>query len=255
MSSINEPILNDEEKHEEQKRINSLSKWYVEEELDFERRLIAYAYRTLKPYFCGTDCLELGASHGQMTRFLVQDFERVTAVDGASELLDLIPNYPNLTKVTALFEDFNPESQFDTIILAHVLEHVAHPVALLRRAKHWLSPEGRLLLVVPNGHSFHRLVGVKMGYLSDPCELNERDYALGHRRVYTPVTFREDVEKSGLRIEEMGGIFFKPVTNKQIQDTWTEQMMDGFYELGKDYPNNAAEIYAVCTSPDTNHHP
>ena len=47
---------------------------------------------------------------------------------------------------------------------------------------------------VPNGHSIHRLVAVKMGLLKDPCELNQRDKSLGHRRIYTPETLRKDIE-------------------------------------------------------------
>ena len=44
----------------------------------------------------------------------------------------------------------------------------------------------------------------------------------------------------------MGGVFLKPLTNSQIEKWWTEEMMDAFYELGKEYPEIAAEIYAVC---------
>jgi hydroxymethylpyrimidine pyrophosphatase-like HAD family hydrolase len=88
-----------------------------------------------------------------------------------------------------------------------------------------------------------------MGLLKHPCELNERDHALGHRRVYTPETFRQDLEASGLCIAEMGGVFFKPVSNQQIQENWNQEMIEGFYELGKDFPEYAAELYAVCELP------
>jgi hypothetical protein len=38
----------------------------------------------------------------------------------------------------------------------------------------------------------------------------------------------------------MGGILFKPLSNKQIQGHLTEGMIQDFYELGKDFPENAA---------------
>jgi hypothetical protein len=44
----------------------------------------------------------------------------------------------------------------------------------------------------------------------------------------------------------MGGVFFKPLSNQQIQEQWSEAMIQGFYELGKDFPSHAAELYAVC---------
>ena len=45
---------------------------------------------------------------------------------------------------------------------------------------------------------------------------------------------------------ELGGVFFKPLSNGQIQENWTEEMIQGFFELGKDFPEYAADIYAVC---------
>lgn len=227
-------------------RVELLSDWYLKEQLDFDKRLIRYRYETIRPKLVGNRGLELGPAEGEMTQFLVQDFEVLTIVEGSSELLAQIPDRTNLIKVHALFENFEPDQAYDSIILEHVLEHVDNPVELLARVKTWLSPNGKLFLGVPNGNSIHRLVAVKMGLLDNPCQLNSRDMALGHRRVYTPKTFREDIEKCGLTVLEMGGVYFKPLSNGQIQSNWSEDMIQGFYELGKDFPEFAAEIYAVC---------
>jgi 2-polyprenyl-3-methyl-5-hydroxy-6-metoxy-1,4-benzoquinol methylase len=230
----------------EKSRVEDASSWYLKEQLDFDKRLIGFRYKTLLPHLRGPAGLELGPAEGQMTQFLKNDFESLTVVDAAPKLLELIPNYPNLIKVHSLFEDFNPVKKFDTIVMEHILEHVDRPVELLQRIQKWLAPEGRILLGVPNGNSIHRLAATKMGLLKQPCELNSRDLAQGHRRVYTRETFKSDIEAAGLRVLELGGVFFKPLSNKQIQDNWTEEMIQGFYELGKDFPEYAADIYAVC---------
>jgi 2-polyprenyl-3-methyl-5-hydroxy-6-metoxy-1,4-benzoquinol methylase len=230
----------------ELRRVESLSDWYLKEQLDFDKRLIRYRYETIKPKLVGKRGLELGPADGEMTQFLVQDFEQLTIVEGSTDLLAQIPERANLIKVHALFEEFEPEEAFDSIILEHVLEHVDDPMALLKRVKKWLAPNGRLIVGVPNGHSIHRLVAVKMGMLANPCQLNSRDYALGHRRVYTPQTLRAELEKCDLSVHEIGGVYFKPLSNGQIQEHWNEEMIDGFYKLGKDFPDFAAEIYAVC---------
>ena len=230
---------------DERKYIEQASGWYLEEQLDFDKRLVRGRYETLKEYLIGPDGLELGSADGQMTRFLLADFLNLTIVDGAHELLEVIPDAPNLTKVHSLFEEFKPREKYNTIVMEHILEHVEFPVELLKLAKKWLVPGGRMLLGVPNGHSFHRLAAVKMGLLDDPCQLNQRDIAQGHRRIYTPETFKNDITEAGLQIETMGGIFFKPLSNQQIQDHWTEEMIQGFYELGKQFPWNAADLYAV----------
>jgi len=235
-------------KDNELERVESLSDWYLREQLDFDKRLIRFRYETIKPFLVGPRGLELGPAEGEMTQFLLNDFDQLTIVEGASDLLAQIPARMNLIKIHALFEEFHPEYLFNSIILEHVLEHVEDPVKLLSRVKNWLSPNGRLFLGVPNGNSIHRLVAVKMGLLDNPCQLNPRDHALGHRRVYTTESLRSDLEKSGLKVIETGGVFFKPLSNAQIQENWSEKMIQGFYELGKDFPEIAAEIYAVCTA-------
>ena len=232
---------------EEKKRVEDSVEFYLEKQLDFDKTLIGLRYRTIKKHIKGPYGLELGPAEGQMTRYLVDDFEELTIVDGASDLLALVHDAPNVIKVHALFEEFEPEKKYNTILMEHILEHVDDPVGLMVRAKEWLADDGVMLLGVPNGMSLHRLAAVKMGLLSHSCELNSRDHELGHRRVYTPETFRADVEKAGLKIAESGGVFIKPVSNKQIQDNWNENMIEGFYQLGNDFPENSAEIYVVAT--------
>ena len=230
----------------EKERVEEVSSWYLDGQLDFDKRLIGFRYRTLKPFFYGSTALELGPAEGQMTNYLINDFSKLTIVDAASKLLDLIPNHPNLIKINSLFENYEPQEKFDTIFLEHILEHIEYPVSLLNRVKDWLSPKGKILIGVPNANSFHRLVACKMGMLKNPYDLNERDLAQGHRRVYTAQTFKDDLDAANLNINYIGGCFFKPLSNSQIQSNWSEDMINGFFELGKDFQYNAADIYAIC---------
>ena len=234
---------------DENARVVAVSDWYLQEQLDFDKRLIGFRYKTLKKFLVGPEGLELGPAEGQMTQFLIDDFERLTLVEGASQLLECIPDYPNILKINSLFENYEPDQKFNTIVMEHILEHVDNPVEILNRAKNWLAPQGRLLIGVPNGNSIHRLAAVKMGLLSDQCELNPQDLALGHRRVYIRETLVEDILAAGLSVVELGGVFFKPLSNQQIQNHWSEQMIQGFFELGKDFQDYAAELYAVCELP------
>ncbi|HZK81152.1 MAG TPA: class I SAM-dependent methyltransferase [Humisphaera sp.] len=233
---------------QERQRLEQGADWYVTGQLDFDKRLIGFRYQTVRHHLRGPAGLELGPADGQMTQFLVNHFETLVIVDGSAKLLSLIPDDRRVTKIAALFEEFAPMAQFDTIVMEHILEHVENPVDLLWRAKTWLAPGGRMLLGVPNAHSIHRLAAVKMGILKAPTDLNDRDHALGHRRVYTPTAFRNDVQAANLTILESGGIFFKPLSNKQIQDHWDERMLQGFYELGKQFPDNAAELYLIVSA-------
>jgi trans-aconitate methyltransferase len=231
----------------EQERVEKLAGWYLTEQLDFDKTLIQMRYRSLRPHLRGRRGLELGSAEGEMTQYLRDDFDELTVVEGSAELLAQIPDYANVRKHHSTFEEYEPAERFNCIIMEHILEHVDAPHELLSMAKRWLLADGCIIVGVPNGHSFHRLVAVKMGLLSEPCELNERDLALGHRRVYTPQTFRQELEAAGLRVKEMGGVFFKTMSNKQINEFYDARIIEGFYELGKDFPQNAAELYAVCS--------
>lgn len=230
-------------------RVEQSATWYTTKQLDFDRRLVGFRFRAMLPYVEGPHILELGSGDGVMTAMLAEHFERVTVVEGSRHLLDAIPDRPNLSKVHSLFEDFRPEQPFDAIIMEHVLEHVEDPVGILRLAAPWLAPKGVIVVGVPNAHSFHRLVAVKMGLLPDVHALNARDHEVGHRRVYDWASLRADIETAGLQVVRMEGVFFKPLSNGQIDQHWTEEMIEGFFELGKDFPENAAEITAICRHP------
>jgi len=230
-------------------RVEQSASWYTSKQLDFDRRLVGFRFRSMLPHVSAKRVLELGSGDGVMTAMLAEHFELVTVVEGSRHLLEAVPDRPNLTKTHSLFEDFRPTEAFDAIIMEHVLEHVEDPVGILRMAIDWLAPGGVIVISVPNAHSFHRLAAVKMGMLPDVHALNARDHELGHRRVYDWDSLRGDIEAAGLAVERMEGVFFKPLSNGQIDQHWSEEMIEGFYELGKDFPENAAEITAICHRP------
>ena len=232
----------------EHERLARASDWYTTEQLDIDRVVLAYRFQVFEPYLVGQSCLELGPAEGVMTRLLLDHFEKVTVVDGAVDLLNMIPDHPHLTKVHSLFEDFNPEGQYDTIVMDHVLEHVEDPNSLLYAVSKWLRASGRLLIGVPNARSVHRLVGVKMGLLKSPYELNERDLRVGHRRVYDVTELKLQVQQAGLRLLHSGGVLLKPLAYHQLAEIWTPKMLQAFLELGRDIPDIAAEMYVVCTT-------
>lgn len=191
--------------------------------------------------------MELGPGGLSRATALLEIFETVTVVDGSEELLAKIPPLPGITKVQSLFEEFGPEERFDCILADHVLEHVEDPLKVLRRIKSWLAPGGVVIIGVPNGNSSHRLAAVKMGLLSSQFDLNERDHILGHRRVYSLPRLEKEVDRCGLRVVESAGVFLKPFSNNQINDFFSEEMILGFYKLGKEFPDIAAEIYLACS--------
>jgi SAM-dependent methyltransferase len=220
--------------------------FYNKSMLNIDYKQVEFCYRSFRKFFKGTIACELGPSTGYMTRYLLNDFSELDVVEGSKNLLDQIPDHVKLKKYHSLFEDFTPSRKYDTIIMSHVLEHIEQPVEVVRKISNWLGDDGVFIICVPNAKSFHRMAAVKMGLLNSEYELNERDKQLGHYRIYDFKLLIDHSRQAGLEIISSGGVFLKFVSNKQIEDTWNDQMIEAYYQIGEHFQENAAEIYIVC---------
>jgi 2-polyprenyl-3-methyl-5-hydroxy-6-metoxy-1,4-benzoquinol methylase len=210
---------------------------------------IKYSFKVAKRHIVGESILEMGPAEGVMTELLATTGKKLTLIEGSGLFCDdLRRRFPKANTIHSLFEEFQPNELFDNIILGHVLEHVEDPVDILSRAKLWLKPQvGRIFGAVPNARSLHRQAAVIMGILRAEDALNEMDIHHGHRRVFNPESFRNAFSQAGLKIEIFGGYWMKPVSNAQIEASWTPKMLEAFMELGERYPDIAGEIYLVAT--------
>lgn len=208
---------------------------------------IDYCAGVFARFFEGRRCLEMGPAEGVMTPHLVRAFPELTLVEGAEGFCNsLRARFPSATVVRSLFENFGPSDRFDTIVLGHVLEHVDKPVEVLRRAGSWLAPGGVICCAVPNARSLHRQAAVVLGMLESEDSLNPTDLHHGHRRVYSPESLRADFLAAGLSIRHFGGYWIKPLSNAQMDGSWTPEMIRAFMQLGERYPDIAAEIYVIA---------
>lgn len=228
-------------------RINKVASWFSTRK-GFDCTILRYTANTLLPFCRGTRILELGCADGLMTEILADIFDEIVAVDGSEYLIkEAKKNVKgNVTFYCSLIEEFEPCGKFDTIIMAHLLEHVIDPVLLLKRVKNWLNNGGVILICVPNAISLHRKIGRAMGFIREFTELSEMDIKVEHRRVYSIDTLRKDIQKAGLNIETWGGIFLKPRPSS-IMESWDNNILDAFYEVGKELPDYCSEIYVACT--------
>lgn len=209
-----------------------------------------YEYRTLRKYFHGTNILELGCADGGMTRLLIDDFEGITVVDGSTLAINRLNKdikSPKIKTIVSFFEDIEIDEKFDIIIMGHILEHVDNPTYILSKFKNNLKYDGKIMITVPNAMSLHRIAAVKMGLLTSVYDLNETDLRIGHKRVYDFERLKLDIESSGLRISNRDGYWLKFLSNKQIENTWTDELIRTYMDIGCEFIENAAEIVAICT--------
>ncbi len=211
------------------------------------KKTISYSFKIFSRHIKTGSILELGPAEGVMTDYLVNLKQNLTVVDGAEIFCkEIKKRYPQVTVVNSLFEEYTPSERFNNIILGHVLEHVEDPVALLTRAREWLTEDGYIMAAVPNNRSIHRQVGVLLGLLNFEEEMSDWDHYHGHRRVYSPETFRSEFIKANLEIEVFGGYWLKPLSNAQIESTWSDSLLDAFMKIGERYPDIAGTIYIIA---------
>ena len=147
-----------------------------------------------------------------------------------------------------MWEDFEPAERYSDIVMFNALEHSADPVGLLRQVQPWLAPGGRVHVVVPNGLSLHRLVGVEMGMQPDPLHVTEGDTAQGHLRNYTLDSLTADLNAGGFTVAHTQPVFLKVLPNSKMLD-WEQPMIEAMHRVAQRFPEHGAEIYAVGELP------
>lgn len=222
---------------------------------DFDYLMHGYLMREFAPGFSGGRALELGCYKGEFTAAILQHFNDVTVVEGASDLIAAASErvQGKARFVHSTFESVDlPEKGFDAVFLIHTLEHLDNPRFVLNRIAKWLLPSGKLFLAVPNANAISRQIAVKMGKVPFNSAVTEGESTHGHRTTYTLDMLEYEVKQSNLNVVASGGVFFKPFANFQF-DRMIEsgaidsEYLEGCFLLGKKYPDFCASIYAVCT--------
>jgi len=108
-------------------------------------------------------------------------------------------------------------SQFDAIVMAHVLEHVYDPIGLLAECNRLLKPGGTLVSITPNGASLgHRVFKSAWRGLEPPR----------HIVVFTPRALKLACERSGLVLDRVD-VTARDAANMLLASSRTRAAADG----------------------------
>lgn len=217
-----------------------------------------YMIRSFQPFFRKGSVLELGCFKGDFTRRLQPHFDDITCVEASSEALTeaRAKLKTGVQFVHGRFEEAQLPRRYDNIVLTHVLEHLDHPIQVLRRINdEWLAEGGRFFLVCPNANAPSRQIAVKMGLITHNAAVTPAELEHGHRITYSLDTLERDVKASGLKVVSRSGIFFKALANFQWDrllqtDIISREYLDGCYELGQQYPDLCSSIFLLCEKGD-----
>lgn len=139
----------------------------------------------------------------------------------------------------------------DLVICSSLLHEVPDAQALLAAMAGIMGEKTLLHINVPNAASFHRRLAKAMGMIPDLKSMSQRNKELQQHRIYDLDSLTAEVAKAGMEVSDSGGYFIKPFTHAQMEAAVAAvgaDVLDGLYEMGKEFPALAAEIYVEARS-------
>ena len=140
--------------------------------------------------------LEIGSGHGFFVGAMHKKKYNITGIEISIEKRTMAKK---VTKAKILDIDLNHDvldiGKFDTIVMFHVLEHIADPISFLKKIRSLLKPGGKIIIEVPNCDDFQ-------------LELNRsyRDFywQRAHLQYFSPKTLKKILSLSGLSSKIIG---------------------------------------------------
>lgn len=208
--------------------------------------------------------LEIGCGLEPLAAFL-DDFSKCTIVEPSDTFaararkLGLSLN-GRLRVEQGFFEDVAlklTKERFDYIVCSSLLHEVEQPKNLLSAICTLSSVNSGDTIVhinVPNATSFHRLLAMESGLISNVKALSQRNVLLQQNTVYDMDTLiamiMECGDNCGKKVEilEKGSFFLKPFTHHQMElcldeGIFDKQILDGLDRMTKYMPDLGSEIF------------
>ena len=147
--------------------------------------------------------LDVGCAQGTLALMLAEAGHQVTAVDLRPEFLDYARSRHekgDIRFVQGNALELDLPGPFDLIFANQILEHLVHPVELVRGLADRLAPGGRLVVTTPNGLYLKSKLPL-FGELGDPAQYEHRQFfpdGDGHFFAYAPEELRRIFRAAGL---------------------------------------------------------
>jgi 2-polyprenyl-3-methyl-5-hydroxy-6-metoxy-1,4-benzoquinol methylase len=151
----------------------------------------------------GRDVLDVGCGEGFLAAELKRQDNRITGIDVLPEakLGEALDRYfsADLDEGTAPVMEQLRGKRFDRVLLLDVLEHLKRPEILLRQCRDVLTPEGKVVVSLPNVAN----ITVRLMLFFGQFNYTERGILdKTHLRFFTRRTARRFLEQIGYRIVE-----------------------------------------------------
>lgn len=195
-----------------------------EREMEKFRRLKIREVVSLLGDLNGLHVLDVGIGLQPVSRALNGEPKSLTLVEPILSLLDRDRReFPDSQAVRfgGVVEDFPsamiPEGGFGLSLLSSVLHEASDPLRMLNSVWSVMEPQAVLIVVVPNRHSIHRVLGVHLGMLDSLTSQTRTETLMQQRHAFSRETLRSMLDECGFQEEASYTHFLKPFTHLQMQ--------------------------------------
>jgi 2-polyprenyl-6-hydroxyphenyl methylase / 3-demethylubiquinone-9 3-methyltransferase len=180
----------------------------------------------------GATVLDVGCGGGILAEAMAQRGARVTGIDLSEKALRVAELHRHESKLDVRYEKSSVEDfagEFDIVTCMELLEHVPQPASMVAACARLVRPGGRVFFSTINRNPKSYLFAVVGAeYVLGLLPKGTHDYM----RFIKPSELSRWSRAAGLRVDEMTGMTYNPVTRR--------------YRLGADCDVN----YLVCCSRD-----
>ena len=180
----------------------------------------------------GASVLDVGCGGGILAEAMARRGARVTGIDLSEKALRVAQLHLHESKLDIRYEKSSVEDyagEFDIVTCMELLEHVPQPASMVAACARLVRPGGRVFFSTINRNPKSYLFAVVGAeYVLGLLPKGTHDYM----RFIKPSELLRWSRAAGLRVEEMTGMTYNPITRR--------------YRLGRDCDVN----YLVCCSRD-----
>jgi len=192
----------------------------------------------------GSTVLDLGCSNGLLARPLLEKNVRVTGVDaGPGERLskELTGYYQRDLDLPL---ELPYERVFDYVVCADVIEHLRNRAQLLRGARRYLKPDGKLIISTPNiALWFYRLSLLVGRFEYGPRGILDET----HVHLYTGATFQREIEMAGFTVlrQRVTSLPFEVVFESTGRSRLVRNLEFAYHQMARFWPSMFAYQYIL----------
>jgi SAM-dependent methyltransferase len=202
--------------------------------------------------------LEVGCGNAPLfTDFDEADFDNFVVVEPSPIFAERAKDINFAPAKIVIFNDFIENKisqlvdfQFDTIIVSGLLHEVEFPDFIMENIAKCCGRATKILVNVPNAHSFHRLLAYEMDLIQAVSTPSDNQIRLQQHHIFDMESLIKLCEKAGFEVIEKSTFFIKPFTHRQMAHlidapVFPPNLLEGLVKMSKYLPDFGAQISLV----------